>query len=70
MLVDWGVQQARKEGVPAYVEAASSAKSLYEKIGFKQIGELVLDLRAYGNDMGLVLARMVADAEDAAAEKK
>ncbi|KAI9694320.1 MAG: hypothetical protein M1820_009009 [Bogoriella megaspora] len=46
MIIDWGVQEAKKEGVPAYLESVPGAKSLYEKYGFKQVGELSIDLRA------------------------
>ncbi|KAI9710702.1 MAG: hypothetical protein M1820_002535 [Bogoriella megaspora] len=63
MLVEWGVQQAKKEGIPAYLEAVPEAKSLYEKFGFKQIGEQIVDLRPCDIPLVLVIARMMVDVE-------
>lgn len=59
LLIGWGVEKAREEGVPAYLEAGIAAKPLYEKLGFEQVGELmVVDMRAHGVEMDFVMAKM------------
>ena len=59
MLIEWGVERARKEGVNAYLEAGIAAKGLYERYGFGQVGGiLVLDLRPFGMEMDFVMAKM------------
>ncbi|TVY89155.1 hypothetical protein LAWI1_G005798 [Lachnellula willkommii] len=59
MLVEWGVERARKDGVPAYLEAGALAIPLYAKHGFRQIGDLLrIDLRGYGVDLDFVMAKM------------
>ncbi|TVY48764.1 hypothetical protein LOCC1_G001655 [Lachnellula occidentalis] len=59
MLIDWGVDRAREDGVPAYLEAGAMAIPLYAKHGFQQIGDLVRsDLRRHGLDMDFVTAKM------------
>ena len=37
MLVAWGVEQAKRAGVPAFLEAVKAAKSMYEKQGFREV---------------------------------
>jgi len=59
MLINWGIEKARLDGIPVYLEAGAIARPIYEKHGFQQVGELmVLDLRAYGVDMDFVMAKM------------
>ena len=57
MLLKWGLEQAKKDGCPAYLEAAPDAKALYEKHGFRQVGEQQVEVLG----MKIVLARMRAD---------
>ncbi|PVH75460.1 hypothetical protein DL98DRAFT_658045 [Cadophora sp. DSE1049] len=59
MLIAWGVGKAKVDGVPVYLEASALAKPLYERYGFRQIGNLLeLDLRAHGVDMDIAMAKM------------
>ena len=59
MLINWGVEKARVDRIPAYLEAGAMARPIYEKHEFQQTGELmVLDLRAYGVGMDFVMAKM------------
>lgn len=59
LLIDWGVQLSTTHGVPVYLEAGALGRPVYEKHGFRQIGDLVtLDLRPFGVEMDFVLARM------------
>lgn len=59
MLVEWGVERARRDGAPAYLEAGPLAVPLYARHGFQQIGDpLRFDLREHGIDLDLVIAKM------------
>ena len=49
MILEWGLEQARKAGMPAYLEAAVGAKHLYESHGFKEIETAKVDC----SDVGL-----------------
>ena len=57
LLLEWGLEQAKKDACQAYLEAAPDAKGLYEKHGFRQVGEQHVDVLG----MKIVLARMRAD---------
>ena len=46
-LLDWGLEQADKEGVQCYVESSPSARSLCEKKGFRYVGEIKIELGRY-----------------------
>jgi hypothetical protein len=49
MLIKWGIEQSEREGTPAYLEAGVQGKPIYEKYGFRQVGEGVkLDLSSVG----------------------
>ena len=59
MLIDWGVERAQEDGVPAYLEAGVTAIPLYAKHGFQQFGDLFrLDLRGHGVETDFVVAKM------------
>lgn len=48
ILVSAGVDRAREEGVPAMLEASPNGKNLYEKLGFRVVGEMVLENTGVG----------------------
>ncbi|KAL9071450.1 MAG: hypothetical protein Q9161_004167 [Pseudevernia consocians] len=59
LLTQWGIQQAEKTGAPAYLEAGAMGKPIYEKVGFRQVGELMeLDLRPFDVEATFVMAKM------------
>lgn len=59
MLINWGVEKARVDGISAYLEAGTIGRPIYEKHGFQEIGEpMLLDLRPYGVDMDFAMAKM------------
>ena len=60
MLVNWGVEQAKKANVPAYLEALAAGAPVYAKCGFRPIGEISLDLSAHGFPDPVPLWRMAA----------
>jgi len=62
-LVEWGVQQAKNQNVPAYLEATPSGAPVYEKVGFRKVGERQIDLEEFGFPQPVVLALMAANQE-------
>ena len=59
LLIQWGIQRAEETGAPAYLEAGAMGRPIYEKMGFRQVGELMeLDLRALGVKATFVMAKM------------
>ena len=65
MLIRWGIEQAEKEGVPAYLEAGVKGKPVYERLGFKQVGDLLeVDLREYGTQIPIVMCKMAYFPQD------
>ena len=61
MLVKWGLDQAKKDNVPAFLEAGQNAAPLYEKCGFQRVGETALNLEEYGFEDPKILSRMAAN---------
>lgn len=59
-LLEWGLERARTEGLPAYLEAAPTGVRLYERHGFRVIGPLTINLKERGIEFGYTLQRMVA----------
>jgi hypothetical protein len=54
-----GVEQSRKDGIGAYLEATATGKPIYEKCGFTQVGDFeVIDLRPYGMEMEFKVAKV------------
>lgn len=37
MLVNWGVEEAKKLGLPAYLESSPAGHSLYLRSGFRDV---------------------------------
>ena len=62
LLLKWGLSQAAKERVPAYLEAMVDALHLYRTHGFREVGRQAVDCSPYGLP-GVVfqMARMRAD---------
>ena len=61
MLVEWGVQQAKKQGVPAYLEATPDGAPVYEKVGFRKVGQKEIELAEFGIREPLVIALMAVN---------
>ncbi|KAI1425384.1 acyl-CoA N-acyltransferase [Xylaria sp. FL1777] len=48
MLVNWGVEEAKKLGLPAYLEASTEGHSLYLRSGFRDIKIQSIDMTKWG----------------------
>jgi GNAT superfamily N-acetyltransferase len=59
ILIRWGMEQAERDGVPAYLEAGVMGKPIYERYGFVQVGELLeVDLKEGGGEGVFVICKM------------
>ena len=59
LLIEWGIQQSVADGVTAYLEAGVMGKPIYEKYGFRQVGEVLkIDLEKYGGTGEFLMANM------------
>ena len=61
LLVKWGLEQARKQNVPAFVDALPLGAPLFEGCGFVKLGEQKTDLKQFGVDEPSVVVGMIAD---------
>jgi hypothetical protein len=43
MLVNWGIDEAKRLGMPAYLETTPKGRPLYERCGFAVVDHLVTD---------------------------
>lgn len=48
LILQWGLEQAAKDGVPAFLEAGEKAVGLYKKHGFKVVKVEEFDWSSYG----------------------
>lgn len=68
MLVKWGIEQARKDGVPAFLEASKEGQPMYEKAGFVKLGEVSTDLSSIGIPHSIVNSKMMANGDSVASK--
>ncbi|KAL4793746.1 putative GNAT family acetyltransferase [Aspergillus venezuelensis] len=55
MLVNWGLERARRENVPAALESTKNAWAFYEKLGFKEEETMSMTLDGVGEGSESVL---------------
>ncbi|KAI5923335.1 acyl-CoA N-acyltransferase [Camillea tinctor] len=48
MLVQWGLEEAKKLGLVAYLESSEAGHSLYKKCGFRDVEHLEVDFSKWG----------------------
>jgi GNAT superfamily N-acetyltransferase len=59
LLVRWGIEQAEKDHVPAYLEAGVMGMPLYERYGFVQVGDMLeLDLKEFNVEIVFKMCKM------------
>jgi GNAT superfamily N-acetyltransferase len=59
LLIKWGIEQAEKDQIPAYLEAGVMGRPIYERYGFVQIGDLLkVGLKEFGVDMSFTMCKM------------
>ena len=49
-MIKWGLEEATRLGLPAYLEASESGHELYRKFGFKDIDAFQVDFSKWGID--------------------
>ncbi|KAL9049206.1 MAG: hypothetical protein Q9162_007336 [Coniocarpon cinnabarinum] len=60
-MIRWGIEKARTEKCPAYLEAAADAENFYAILGFDDVGELRIDMRPFGIPAEAVFTRMATN---------
>ncbi|KAF2713087.1 hypothetical protein K504DRAFT_461664 [Pleomassaria siparia CBS 279.74] len=59
MLIKWGIEQAERDQVPAYLEAGVMGRPIYERYGFVQMSHLLeVDAKKFGVDAVFVMCKM------------
>ena len=59
LLITWGIEQAEKDRVPAYLEAGVMGRPIYERYGFVQIGDILdVDLKDFGVNTVFKMCKM------------
>lgn len=48
MLIKWGIDEARKHGLPCYVESTRKGHELYKRYGFRDLEYHAIDLSKFG----------------------
>ncbi|KAI0506119.1 acyl-CoA N-acyltransferase [Xylaria bambusicola] len=62
MLVNWGVEEARKLGLPAFLESSPAGHSLYLRQGFRDINIHSIDFTKWGKDANHITYIMALEA--------
>ncbi|TVY42845.1 Allophanate hydrolase [Lachnellula subtilissima] len=52
LLTKWGLERAKQDNVPVYLESTVAASSLYRRLGFMSLDGLSMSLPPVGNDSG------------------
>ncbi|KAH9860352.1 hypothetical protein J1614_011683 [Plenodomus biglobosus] len=61
MLLNWGLEQADKDNLPAFLESSLLARPLYASLGFTVRHEEVFDLQKYGLEGTDITTIMIRD---------
>lgn len=48
LLLQWGIEEGRKRGLPVYLHSSLQGHALYLKHGFRDLEELVADFSKWG----------------------
>lgn len=56
-----GIDKAKEDNCPAFLEADANGVSLYQKLGFVTVGDIKVDLNPYGIPDVYVLKKMIAN---------
>lgn len=60
-LVESGLQQARKMGLPVFILAFKGALGVYRRLGFREVGRVISDMADYGGEGEYGMYFMVYD---------
>lgn len=61
MLLEWGIEQAEKNGARIFLTSMPVSYKLYLKHGWRDVDEMKLDLVEYGGDETFVIKAMIRD---------
>ena len=55
LLLEWGTARADAHGIPCYLQASPEGASLYQKHGFVEVDQVVVDLRPWNSPIAQVV---------------
>lgn len=58
-LTQWGVDQAKRLGLPAYVEASVAGQPVYERCGFKPVDAVVIRKEECDREKDIVYVTLI-----------
>ena len=50
MLLDWGVDEADRLGLPCWLQSTPQGVGLYRKVGFVDVGNMDIDMSKFGGE--------------------
>jgi predicted N-acetyltransferase YhbS len=50
MLINVGLEEADRTGASAFVVSTVAGRGVYEKVGFREVGRFVVDVRKWGGE--------------------
>lgn len=62
--MSWGMQEAERLGIPAFLESSEAGRRLYQKSGFRDIDAIVVSFEGYGLGKPFRSWAMVKDPSD------
>ncbi|KAI1265912.1 acyl-CoA N-acyltransferase [Xylariaceae sp. FL1019] len=60
-MISWGVEEAKKAGLPAFLEASQVGYPLYLRCGFREVDRISVDFNRWGLDEIATTVAMVKD---------
>ena len=60
MLIRWAFERADAQDVPCYVDSSPTGHALYVRSGFRDVGQMSVDLDKYESGQGLGVQRWKA----------
>lgn len=58
-MVEWGLKEADRLGIPACLESSEEGRKLYEKLGFEEVARHTVDFSRWGGPSEITIPLMV-----------
>ncbi|KAF7551023.1 hypothetical protein G7Z17_g5306 [Cylindrodendrum hubeiense] len=61
LLLEWGLEEADRLGIPAFLESSQQGRRLYEKWGFREVETLTVDFSPWGGPSSIEVPLMLRE---------
>ncbi len=61
LLMQWGIAEAKRLGLPTYLESSSAGYPLYLALGFREVDQFVIKAEQWDGDRDLNYIAMLLD---------